>query len=105
MPSKDFKNLDRMNIPLNNILQTESPLPEPEQAEAKNQEPRAGSKYVAAVDPYNEPRSRRVQLLMRPSLYSGLKYLSTKRKQSINNLIEGILLDYIDQVKQDEQKP
>ena len=90
-------------MPLDNIItqaktetkQKSEPEPQTEPAPAKT-----GSKYVAAVDPYDEPRNRRVQLLMRPSLYTGLKYIATRRKQSINNLVENILSEYVEREKQ-----
>lgn len=35
-----------------------------------------------------EPRSRRVQLLMKPSIYAALLEIASANRQSINNLIE-----------------
>lgn len=102
MPNKDFSNLERMNSPLSKFLpnvEPETPQTEP-QAEPEH---RAGSKYVAAVDPFNEPRNRRVQLIMRPSLYAGLRYLATRRKSSVNNLVESILLDYIERMREEAE--
>lgn len=42
-----------------------------------------------------EPRSRRVQLLVRPSVYTSIREIAHWRLQSVNNLIEEILSDYL----------
>lgn len=108
MANKNFANLERMNIPLDNIIAPKKVPTEPQaEPSTENESPtpqKVGSKYVAAVNPYEGPRTRRVQLLMRPGLYTGLKHIATRKKQSINNLIECILIEYVDQERQAEEK-
>lgn len=101
MPNKNFANLERMNIPLDNII---APPTTPTEPQAEPKPTRPGSKYVAAVDPYEGPRNRRVQLLMRPGLYAGLKHIAARRKSSFNNLIEVILLEYVEKERQEEKE-
>lgn len=43
------------------------------------------------------PRTRRVQLLMKPGLHSELKAIAYTTGQSLNHLIESVLLQYIDE--------
>lgn len=105
MAKKDFSAIERMTNPVSKFIPKSStedhaqPEPQTEPTESKQ-----GNRYVAAADPFTEPRSRRVQLLMRPSLYSGLKYIATRRKQSINNLVENILAEYVDRARQEHEK-
>lgn len=77
---------------------------EPAEEAAPQQITRQAPEFKASADRY-EPRSRRVQLLMRPSIYAGIQYIAKRNRQSTNNLIETVLADYIEQVKMlDEQK-
>lgn len=102
MQKKDFSTSERMNKPVDMFLphaETDTPQADPQTEPPVEIEHRAGSKYVAAVDPYNEPRNRRVQLIMRPSMYAGLKYLAARRKSSVNNLVESIVAEYIERMR------
>lgn len=67
-------------------------------AQAPKQRTHMASEYKATADFY-EPRSRRVQLLMRPSIYSGIQRIAKRNHQSTNNLIETVLADFISQMK------
>lgn len=49
-------------------------------------------KFRSSIDK-KEPRSRRVQLLMKPSIYSELLKITTETNRSFNNVVESIL-DY-----------
>lgn len=51
-------------------------------------------KCAAVIDPF-ETRSKRVQLLMRPTVFSTIRYIANLKHMSINNLIESIILEYI----------
>ncbi|MDD2956491.1 MAG: hypothetical protein PHD67_09295 [Oscillospiraceae bacterium] len=47
-----------------------------------------------AAEDHADPRSRRVQLLMKPGLHSELKAIAHATGQSLNHLIETVLLQY-----------
>ena len=51
-------------------------------------------KCAAVIDPF-ETRSKRVQLLMRPTFFSTIRYIANMKHMSIDNLIESILFDFI----------
>lgn len=106
MPKKDFSNLERMTAPVDKFLPKTEPQAEPPEAPAIEEPPaqKFGSKYVAAVDPYQGPRSRRVQLLMRPGLFAALKHIAARKKKSINNLIEENLLEFVERERREEEK-
>lgn len=53
----------------------------------------------AAMDS-SEPRSRRVQLLMKPSIYNALLDIASTNAQSVNNLIETALQQFIEDNQQ-----
>ena len=50
--------------------------------------------YFAKPDT-EETRSRRVQLLIKPSIYKEIRGIAHWKRQSFNNLIEEILADYL----------
>lgn len=50
--------------------------------------------YFAKKDT-EESRSRRVQLLIKPSIYNEIRGIAHWKRQSFNNLIEEILADYL----------
>ena len=50
--------------------------------------------YFAKPDT-EEPRSRRVQLLIKPSIYKEIRGIAHWKRQSVNNLMEEILADYL----------
>ena len=107
MPKKSFTESPLMKfLPADAQEQPEAQTAKPA-APAEKEKPqqitRLAPEYKAVADHY-EPRSRRVQLLMRPSIYAGIQYIAKRRKQSANNLIETVLADFIEQVKMlDEQ--
>ncbi|MBR4428687.1 MAG: hypothetical protein IKS78_04955 [Clostridia bacterium] len=51
--------------------------------------------YFAKPDT-EETRSRRVQLLVKPSIYKRIRGIAHWQKQSVNNLFEEILTEYIE---------
>ena len=51
--------------------------------------------YFAKKDT-EETRSRRVQLLVKPSIYKRIRGIAHWQKQSVNNLFEEILTEYIE---------
>lgn len=51
--------------------------------------------YKAATDTDN-PRGRRVQLLFRPNIHAELLAIAHGQGRSLNNLIEEILMDYLE---------
>jgi len=105
MPKKDFSTSERMNSPVTMFLPAEAQA-KPETAEAapaateapRKQITRRAAEYKAKVDPY-EPRTKRVQLLMRPRIYESIRSIAKHEKQSMNNLIETVLEKYIEQTK------
>lgn len=50
--------------------------------------------YFAKPDA-EETRSRRVQLLIKPSIYKEIRGIAHWKRQSVNNLLEEILADYL----------
>lgn len=106
MPKKDFSKLERMNTPLNNIIAPAAAPATPPATQPKTQPEKATetatagqkARYSADIDRY-EPRSRRVQLLMRPSIYTGIQHIADQQHISMNHLIENILADHIAQTK------
>lgn len=45
---------------------------------------------------YIETKSKRVQMLMQPSLHAGIKAIADKKRVSINETMHDILKDYLD---------
>jgi hypothetical protein len=100
MPNKTFSESPLMKfLPADAQAKPETAKP----AAAKPQITRQVTEYKAAADFY-EPRSRRVQLLMRPSIYTGIQYIAQRRKQSANNLIETVLAEFIAQTKAEDEQ-
>ena len=52
-------------------------------------------KYVSEPDK-KETRSRRVQLLVKPSIYNGIREIAYRKRQSVNNLMEAIFSGYLE---------
>lgn len=52
------------------------------------------SKLRAEMDS-NEPRTKRVHLLFRPSLHYSISRMAAEQKESVNHLIEKLLSDYL----------
>ena len=48
---------------------------------------------------YIETKSKRVQLLMQPSLYSKLKQMAEQKKSSVNDVVHTILEKYTRKIK------
>jgi len=107
MPKKDFSKSELLTNPVAKFLPAENQAkPEAKPAAANTPKPqitRQVTEYKAAAD-YYEPRSRRVQLLMRPSIYTGIQHIAQKRKQSANNLIETVLAEFIAQTKAEDEQ-
>ena len=106
MSKKDFSMSERMNSPVTKFLpaepqakpETAKPVTATDAAQPRKQITRQASEYKADADRY-EPRNRRVQLLMRPRIYESIKSIAKHKKQSMNNLIETVLEDFIEQEK------
>lgn len=60
----------------------------------------APAMYRAKMDTDN-PRTKRVQLLFRPNVYSELLAIAHEQGRSLNNLIEEILLSYLQENPQE----
>lgn len=78
----------------------------PQEKEARQKRARANAKLMSAPpalyrakDDRDTPRTRRVQLLFRPTLYDEITAIARTRKQSVNNCIEDILTAYLEQQK------
>lgn len=81
----------------------DNPAPQEEKTERQKKTAAINATYKApapapfrAIKDHSEPRSRRVQLLLRPSLHAAALEMATAKKQSINNFIEEALLAYIE---------
>lgn len=88
--------------PQPNAAPVEKPTPETKE-EHRAKTARNNARYKApapapfrAIKDYGEPRTRRVQLLLRPSLHAAALELATAKQQSINNFIEEALLAYVE---------
>ena len=53
------------------------------------------SKVRAEMD-RNEPRSKRFNAMMKPSVFENIKRIAAKRHQSVNNYIENLILDEVE---------
>ena len=62
------------------------PMPEPEDQTAMRH---------YAEKSWAEPRTRRVQLLMRPSVYAGIQAIADQQMTSFNHLVETVLAEFI----------
>lgn len=51
-----------------------------------------------------EPRTRRVQLLMRPSVYTGIQAIADQQKTSFNHLVETVLADFIAKTQNEQAR-
>ena len=51
--------------------------------------------YISEPDK-GETRSRRVQLLVKPSIYNGIREIAYRKRQSVNNLIEEIFSGFLE---------
>ena len=54
--------------------------------------------YRAAIN-YAQPRTRRVQLIVRPDLFDQITAAAHAQGQSLNNLIETIIIEYLERSK------
>lgn len=92
--------------PKQNTTPAPAPVEKPTQEEKKERQKKTAAinaTYKApapapfrAIKDHSEPRSRRVQLLLRPSLHAAALELATAKQQSINNFIEEALLAYVE---------
>jgi predicted HicB family RNase H-like nuclease len=58
-------------------------------------EPHLRERRVVEGDTKSETFSRKLSLLVRPSVYLDLSYIAAKKGLSVNNLINRILEDYL----------
>jgi predicted HicB family RNase H-like nuclease len=55
-------------------------------------------KMIDEIEPKRETLSRKLNILIKPSMYLSLSYIATKKTISINNLVNRILDDYIGKI-------
>lgn len=85
MAKKDFSNIQS---PAMQFISTPEETPEPKKKDA----PKQGIPEGYKLNPeYVEKKSRRLQLLMQPSLYEKLKSKASDEGTSVNNLIHQLL--------------
>ena len=58
--------------------------------------PRLKEHVIEEKEPKRETLSRKLNLLVRPSMYLDLSYIAASKNISINNLVNRILENYID---------
>ena len=100
MQNKSFSTAERVSAPLDNITQAvpaaNTPPPKPEKTEEKQtRTARTALRYTADIDRF-EPRTKRFQALMKPSVYENIRRIAERKRQSINNYIESVLEAEID---------
>lgn len=106
MPKKDFSTSDRLTKPVDQFLK-------PAAAPAENP-PKPAYKYPAPP-PFSmpeprteadhwEPRTRRVHLIMKPSVYSGINHMAKKNRQSFNHFVETLFEAVLAEAKRGEAK-
>lgn len=76
------------------IPEAEEPTPQ-RAIPAAPQGPNKPPKGYKVNPEYIETKSRRVQLLIQPSVYEAIKEKAQAQGQSVNNLINDILSDYV----------
>lgn len=112
MPKKDFSTSDRLTKPVDQFLK-------PATAPAENP-PKPAYKYPAVEEKvypppssmpeprteadHWEPRTRRVHLIMKPSVYSGINHMAKKNRQSFNHFVETLLEAVLAEAKRGEAK-
>ena len=74
--------------------EAEAPAPRPSPSEERTPAPIMAS--ILKDMPKHETRSRRLQLLMKPSLYTRLKEIADRSGLSVNELINAVLERAID---------
>ena len=98
MPKKDFSASPLMQfIPPAPAKANEAPeqMPEPgDQTETRHY----------AEKNWAEPRTRRVQLLMRPSVYTGIQSIADQQKTSFNHLVETVLAEFIAKTQNEQAR-
>ena len=73
------------------------PAPDEEDMPAAALPEPAAAPYPVKLNPlYMETKSRRLNLLVRPSLHERIKKLAKSRKSSVNELIHQVLAEYAD---------
>lgn len=70
---------------------TEAEAPAPRPSATEKSAPAPIMDYIRKNTPKHETRSRRLQLLMKPSLYARLKETADSTELSVNELINAIL--------------
>lgn len=86
------KLLDSIGNPAELFISTAAQQEPAEQDSKPSRQIRPAQGYKANPE-YIETRSKRVQLLMQPSLYKQLKAKAKREKRSVNDLIHSILED------------
>lgn len=107
-PSKSFKDNPALNFISPPAKAHKSPAPK-EEAAGSPAPPARPAKAPAASPPppepavpmkpnplYVETKSKRVQLLMQPSLHRQLKARAEARGQSLNDLVHGVLAEWVE---------
>lgn len=92
MPAKTFKDKMQQKAinPTKQFISTPEPEEEPQPVEENT--PKVSSTRTKIS---KETKSRRLQLLIRPSVYQAIKDMAEQEETSINNLINSILMDAV----------
>ena len=101
MTKKDFKTGVSPATFFIGTAEAEAPAPEPKKLEDATKAQRKGTETNAQNHKETtrakvETKSKRLNLLLQPSLLEDLSKIATMNKDSVNNLINSALIDYRD---------
>lgn len=97
MPKKDFSASPLMQFLPQNTEPAEANKP-PAQMPATEYQRHIAEKSWA------DPRTRRVQLLMRPSIYADIQSIAEQKMTSFNHLVETVLEDFITKTRNEQAR-
>lgn len=97
MTKKDFKGSFNPATMFINTAGPEEPIEQPKKEQPAKKP--ANKKADAEVKAKAETKSKRLNLLIQPSLYEDLNKIATMQKDSINNLITNVLAEHRDRNK------
>lgn len=111
---KDFKDTAQASAFLSTIEPEQPPIGEPEepadnaalieQMKQMQAEIEALKKATAKPEPEEERKTKRVNMLLKPSVYEKVKATAKQKKISINELMERLILAEYDKVSQEQKK-
>ena len=112
MPKKPFTDSAALQFmpPTGNDAAPAKPTSKQPEKEYKHPEPEErvypppSSFQVQAEADHWEPRTRRVHLIMKPSVYSGINHMARKNRQSFNHFVETLLEAVLAEAKRGEAK-